>query len=375
MGKNPLSRLSDLGQSVWMDFLQRSTITSGRLRRYLDEDGVRGVTSNPAIFEKAIVGSPEYDAPIRQLARAGKSAADIYQAITIEDIQRCADAFLPLHQRLEGEDGFVSLEVAPELAHDTAGTIAEAHRLWKAVDRPNLMIKVPGTREGLPAIRALLGAGVNVNITLLFGLERYEQVAEAYLAALEERLARSQSLRIASVASFFLSRIDVMVDADLDALEQAGKLDAQVARRLRGQTAIACARDAFTRFERLFAGERWRRLAARGARPQRLLWASTGTKNRADSDVKYVEALIGAGTIDTMPLETLDAYRDHGDPKPRLQEGLGEARERLAELERSGIHLSAVADRLEADGVRKFSEAHARLLAAIDERRAAAQKP
>jgi transaldolase/glucose-6-phosphate isomerase len=372
MGENPLTRLSDLGQSIWMDFLQRGTITSGGLRRYIEDDGVRGVTSNPAIFEKAISGSPEYDAPIQALARAGKSAADIYQAITIEDIQLCADAFRPLFERLEGADGFVSLEVAPELAHDTSGTIAEARRLWKAVDRPNLMIKVPGTAEGLPAIQSLIAEGINVNITLLFGLDRYEQVANAYLAALEQRVARGAPVRVASVASFFLSRIDVMVDAELDERVRAGKLDEAAAARLRGQVAIACARGAFTRFERLFGGERWRKLAAQGARPQRLLWASTGTKNKADSDVKYVEPLIGAGTINTVPKETLDAYRDHGEPQLRLGYGLDEAAARLDELGRAGIDLTAITERLEADGVKKFTEAHTRLLAVIEKRRAAA---
>jgi transaldolase len=369
--KNPLLELSALGQAVWIDFLSRSAITSGQMQRLVEDDGVRGVTSNPSIFEKAIVGSPDYEDSIRPLARAGRKAAEIIDALTIEDIRACADVFRPLHDRLEGADGFVSLEVSPELAHDTAGTVAEANRLWRAVDKPNVMIKVPATKAGIPAIRELLTAGINVNITLLFGLGRYEEVAEAFLTAMEARAARHQSVRVASVASFFLSRIDVMVDAELEQRVREGQLDEGAAARLRGQIAIASARQAHVIYRRLFEGPRGAELAAKGARPQRLLWASTGTKNKADSDVKYVEAVIGAGTIDTMPLETLEAYRDHGQPAPRLEEGAEEARERLEALGRAGVSLDRVTQRLEDEGVKKFVEAYQRVLAAVEKRRTA----
>jgi transaldolase len=372
VNENRLLRLASLGQSVWMDFIRRSTITSGELRRYIDEDGLRGVTSNPTIFDKAIASGPEYQGPVRSLALEGKSVAELYQAITVEDVQLAADTFRPLYDRLDAGDGFVSLEVSPHLAYDTAGTVAEARHLWTLVNRPNVMIKVPATRAGLPAIRTLVSEGVNVNVTLLFGLERYAEVAEAYIEGLEQRAAQSRSLRVASVASFFLSRIDVLIDAELDELEDAGRVEAALAARLRGQIAIASARVAYDSYKVLFGSERFQALAAKGARSQRLLWASTSTKNPAYSDVRYVDALIGVDTINTVPLETLNAYRDHGDPAPRLDGRADEARSLLGELRRAGVDLDDATQRLENDGVQKFAAAYDHLIAIISGQREAA---
>ena len=369
MKPNPLVDLTRLGQSIWIDYLDRGRVASGQLERQIKEDGLRGVTSNPSIFEKAITGDRSYDEIIDGLAQKGATPEEIYQAITTEDIQLAADVLRPLFDRLDGRDGFVSLEVSPRLAHDTSGTIAEARRLWAAVDRPNAMIKVPATRAGLPAIQRLVSEGININVTLLFGLARYEEVAEAYIAGLELRAANGQSVRVASVASFFLSRIDVLVDARLDEFVRAEQIASELAASLRGQVAIASARVAYQIYKRIFESQQFRSLAMKGARPQRLLWASTSTKNPAYSDVKYVDALIGEGTIDTVPIETFEAYRDHGDPASRLEQNVEQAREVLARLPRANIDLGAVTDRLEDEGVRKFIEAYDRLLAAIAERR------
>lgn len=369
MKPNPLVDLTKLGQSIWIDYLDRGRVASGQLERQIKEDGLRGVTSNPSIFEKAITGDRSYDEIIDGLAQKGATPEEIYQAITTEDIQLAADVLRPLFDRLDGRDGFVSLEVSPRLAHDTSGTIAEARRLWAAVDRPNAMIKVPATRAGLPAIQRLVSEGININVTLLFGLARYEEVAEAYIAGLESRAANGQSVRVASVASFFLSRIDVLVDARLDEFVRAEQIASELAASLRGQVAIASARVAYQIYKRIFESQQFRSLAMKGARPQRLLWASTSTKNPAYSDVKYVDALIGEGTIDTVPIETFEAYRDHGDPASRLEQNVEQAREVLAQLPRANIDLGAVTDRLEDEGVRKFIEAYDRLLAAIAERR------
>jgi transaldolase len=372
---NPALGLARLGQSLWIDYLDRGRIVSGEVQRHIDEDGLRGMTSNPSIFEKAITSDPVYDQPIRDLARAGRTAGEIYQAITVQDVQLAADIFRPVFDRLDGRDGFVSLEVSPRLAHDTRGTIAEARSLWAAIGRPNAMIKVPATRAGLPAIRQLIREGINVNVTLLFGLERYDEVAAAWLSGLEARAASRQPVRVASVASFFLSRIDVLVDARLNELERAGQVDPARAARLRGQVAIASARLAYLRYRRLVAGERFQALAAQGAFPQRLLWASTSTKDPASSDVKYLDALIGPETITTVPPETLNAYRDHGRPALRLEEHLVEAQEVLEELGRTGIELGLVSRRLEDEGVRRFVESYERLLRALAERCAAALRP
>ncbi len=360
---NPLVRLGSLGQSVWLDFIRRGMLESGALGRLIGEDGVRGVTSNPAIFEKAILETDDYREPVRKLLAMRRSPADIYRQLTVEDVRAAADLLRPVYDRLEGTDGFVSLEVSPHLARDTAGTVDEARRLWATVERPNLLVKVPGTREGLPAIRELIAEGVNVNVTLLFSLERYRQVAEAYLLGLEDRVARSRSLeRVASVASFFLSRIDVVVDPLLERKSAEGGPAGKLAASLRGHVAVASAKAAYGIYRELQAGERFRRLAVRGARSQRLLWASTGTKNPAYSDVKYVEALIGPETIDTMPLETLEAYRDHGEPAPRLAEGSSEAAGVLARLGELDMDLGAVTRRLEEEGIAKFVKPYDRVM-------------
>ena len=370
MMDNPLLRLEALGQSVWMDFLRRGTISSGEFQRLIDEDGLSGVTSNPSIFEKAIAGSHDYDDAIRALALEGKTVDEIYQITVVEDIQRAADLLRPAYDRTGGGDGFVSLEVSPHLAHDSEGTVAEARRLWVALNRPNVFIKVPATREGLPAIRQLIGEGINVNVTLLFGLPRYREVAEAYIAGLEERVNRGEPVdRIASVASFFLSRIDVLLDPTLEKKVQAGGSEEAIARVLHGEVAIASAKVAYQIYKEIFGSARFRALANRGAKVQRLLWASTSTKNPAYSDVKYVEPLIGQDTINTMPLETINAYRDHGDPAPRLDKGVDEARLILQQLPAVGINLDQATQQLEDEGVEKFVKPFDALMTALKQKR------
>jgi len=371
MAENPLCALESFGQSVWLDFTRRGMLESGELQQLIDEDGVSGMTSNPSIFEKAIAGSHDYDRAIRELALAGSGAAEMYEALTVEDVRMAADIFRPTYDRRDGRDGYISLEVSPHLAHDTEGTIAEARRLWGEVARPNLLIKVPATREGLPAIRQLIGEGVNVNITLLFGLPRYREVAEVHLAGLEDRARRSEPIdRIMSVASFFLSRIDVLVDPLLEKLMQGENYTlAETAGMLRGETAIASAKIAYQDYLALIAGERMRRLAEQGARPQYLLWASTSTKNPDYSDVKYVEPLIGPDTINTMPLETLHAYRDHGHPAVRLEDDVEKARQVLQRLPDCGIDIDAVTQQLEDEGVEKFNQPYDQLMRTLDEKR------
>ena len=372
MTSNRLASISALGQSVWLDTIRRGLLTSGEFARLVEVDGLRGVTSNPSIFEKAIAESSDYDEAIRALAASGKTSAAICETLMLEDIRRAADLLRAVYERLEGRDGFVSLEVAPRLAHDTAASIAEARRLWKAVDRPNLMIKIPATAEGVPAVRALLAEGINVNVTLLFGLSRCRQVAQAYLTGLEARAQAGGSLtRLASVASFFLSRIDTLLDPALEELARGTDVRAQLARSLHGQVAIACARAAYGLYEEIFGAERFRRLAAAGARTQRLLWASTSTKNRAYSDVKYVETLVYPATVNTLPLETIAAYRDHGRPAARPAQSVQQARDLLGRLPELGIDLEAAARRLEAEGVERFVVAQDLLLASLERKRAA----
>jgi transaldolase len=368
MKENPLLKLASFGQAIWLDYFSRQIIESGELKRLIDADGLRGMTSNPSIFEKAIAGSHDYDEDIRKLAREGKSIREIYEILTVADVQRAADVFRPLHDNLAGADGFVSLEVNPHLAHDTHGTIVEARRLWAGLDRPNVFIKVPATREGLPAIRQLTSEGVNVNVTLLFGLPRYREVAEAYVSGLEERAAKGQPLKVSSVASFFLSRIDVLVDPKLQQLARTGPLAASAADII-GEVAIACAKVAYSIYHQIFGSNRFQVLAAKGARPQRLLWASTGTKNPAYADVKYVEPLIGPETINTMPVETLKAYRDHGDPAPRLAEGLDKAAAILQRLPELGIDLNLVTRQLEDEGVEKFNQPYDSLMCTLEGKR------
>lgn len=371
MKENPLRKLESYGQSIWMDFISRDSLDSGELKRFIEEDGVSGVTSNPSIFEKAITAGHDYDEAIHRLALDGRNAVEIYQNLTVEDIQRTADLFRPMYDRLEGRDGFVSLEVSPHLAHDTNGTIAEARQLWARVGRPNLFIKVPATREGLPAIRQLISEGINVNITLLFGLPRYREVAEAYLSGLEALAARGRPLeRVASVASFFLSRIDTLVDPSLEKLQTQGGAAAKTAAGLHGLVATMSARVAYDIYQKLFNSERFQKLAQKGARTQRLLWASTSTKNPQYSDVKYVEALIAPLTIDTLPVETIIAYRDHGKPtRDSLlvdPDDSCRVRERLME---TGIDLDQVTQQLEDEGVEKFNKAYDQLISALTEKR------
>ena len=366
MKKNPLQQLGELGQSIWLDYIRRDLIAGGGLRRLIEEDGLRGITSNPAIFEKAIGESHLYDADLRARELNGQGATEIYETLSQVDVRNAADMFRPLYDRTNGHDGYVSLEVNPHLAHDTQGTMQEAHRLWKALDRPNVFIKVPATTGGLPAIQQLISDGININVTLLFGVSRYRQVAEAYLSGLEARVNQGKPVgRVASVASFFVSRIDALVDPLLEQRLAQGGTVADLAKSVRGQVAVASAKMAYQSYLEIFGGDRFKRLAAQGARVQRLLWASTGTKNPAYSDVKYIEALIGADTVNTAPLETIDAYRDHGKPELRLEDDLTAAGRVLKQLSEVGINIDLVAQQLEDQGVEKFNAPFDKLMASL----------
>jgi transaldolase/transaldolase/glucose-6-phosphate isomerase len=362
-----------LGQSIWLDNISRDLISSGGLQRLVDL-GLLGVTSNPTIFEKAITGSGDYDAQLRDLARAGKSPAEIFEALAVRDIQQAADVLRPVYDRLEGIDGYVSLEVSPRLAHDTEGTIVEAERLWRTVDRPNVFIKIPGTAAGLPAISATLARGINVNVTLLFDVDRYEDVALAYMEGLERygRDAGSAASaasaasgagslsRVASVASFFVSRVDAMVDAQLEGRPEAATLQ--------GVAAVANAQVAYERFQSLFGAPRFAALERQGARQQRVLWASTSTKNPNYPDLKYVDSLIGPHTVNTVPAPTLEAILDHVTVRPTIHEGLAEAHAQLEALAEAGISMKAVAAKLETDGVEQFAKSYDALLQAIEKK-------
>ena len=371
---NPVKALENHGQSIWLDFLARGFVANGELKRLIDTDGVKGVTSNPSIFEKAIGSSDEYDGAIgRALKKGDRPIADLFEHLAVEDIQKAADVLRPVYDQLRGQDGFVSLEVSPYLAMDTKGTIAEAMRLWKDVRRKNLMIKVPATREGLPAIEHLTGEGLSINITLLFSRDVYLEVAEAYLKGLEKLVAKGgDPSHVASVASFFVSRIDTAVDKQLDEKIARANDPAEKERlaALKGKVAIANAKLAYQEYKRLFAGARWEKLAAKGARPQRLLWASTGTKNKEYSDVLYVEELIGPDTVNTVPPATLDAFRDHGKARDSLEENVDEARHLLGQIERSGISLDAITEELVKDGVKLFADAADKLYGAVAFKRA-----
>jgi transaldolase/glucose-6-phosphate isomerase len=364
---NPLKGLLAYGQSPWMDYIRRDLLTSGELKKYIDNDGLRGMTSNPAIFEKAITGSNLY-ADILSSPDAKKlNAKGLFEKIAIRDVQEACDIFKPVYTDTKRRDGYVSLEVSPYLANDTKGTIEEARRLWKTVDRPNVMIKVPATPEGIPAIRQLLEEGLNINITLLFAQSAYEQVAEAFLAALEARAAKGQDVsHIASVASFFVSRIDSLVDSKID---EKLKMSTDAGQRallesLHGKVAIANARLTYKKYQELFGGARWNALAAKGAQTQRLLWASTSTKNPKYRDVIYVEELIGADTVDTIPPATFDAFRDHGKLRPSLSENVEGAAKTMADLGKAGISMKEVTEKLLLDGVKLFADAFTTLLAA-----------
>ncbi len=366
MNSNPLKRLEALGQSIWLDYIRRDLMTGGGLRRLIEEDGLRGMTSNPSLFEKAIADSHDYDEDIRAMALEGKGVQAIYEGLSVRDVQMAADQFRPLYNQIDGKDGYVSLEVNPHLAHDTKGTVEEARRLWDTLSRPNVFIKVPATAEGVPAIRQLIGEGISVNVTLLFGLPRYRQVAEAYIAGIEARAAQGKPLkRLASVASFFLSRIDALVDPLLEKLIAQGGEKADLAKKVHGQVAISSAKVAYQIYKEIFGSDRFRKLATQGARVQRLLWASTSNKNPEYSDVKYIEYLIGPDTINTVPPATLDAYRDHGDPKARLEENVTEAKWVLERLPELGISIDEVTRQLEDEGVEKFNQPFDKLMGTL----------
>ena len=366
-GVNPLKALLEFGQSPWMDYIRRDLLTSGGLKKMIQEDGLMGMTSNPTIFEKAITGSKDY-ADILESPEAKKlDGKGVYEKIAIRDVQDASDIFKGVYQQTKRRDGYVSLEVSPLLANDTQGTIDEARRLWKTVGRENVMIKVPGTKEGLPAIRQLLEEGININITLLFAQSVYEQVAELFIAALEARAKKGQDINhIASVASFFVSRIDSMIDSQIDAKlkteTDAGKR--ALLTSLQGKIAIANAKLTYRKYQELYGTPRWKALAAKGAQTQRLLWASTSTKNPKYRDVMYVEELIGPDTVDTIPPATFDAFRDHGRVRPSLAENVDEAATVMASLEKAGISMKEVTEKLVIDGVKLFADAFKQLLEA-----------
>lgn len=369
---NPLLELKKLGQSVWYDNLNRELIATGRLQRMVEEDGVSGGTSNPSIFEKAIAAGDHYGPDLQRLALAGRDAEAIYDELTITDIRQSCDVFLPVYEATEGRDGFASLEVSPHLAYDAEATVREALRLFRALDRPNAMIKIPGTKEGLPAIERCLHEGVNVNITLLFGVENYEQVAWTYVTALERRAAEGKPIhRIASVASFFVSRVDTMVDERLKTMMAASgsATRRRYLENMLGKAGIANAKIAYAKFKEVAASPRWRALAEKGARVQRCLWASTSTKNPAYRDVMYVEGLIGPDTVNTLPQSTLDAFRDHGVVAPTLEANVEGAFAHVRQLEAEGIDFKAVTDELQTQGVKLFCDSFDQAKATIERRR------
>ena len=368
--KNPLRQLLDYGQSMWLDYIRRDLFTTGKLKQLIDEDGLRGMTSNPSIFEKAIGESSLYDDILKSLAgRKDLDTTAKFEQIAIRDIQDAADALRGVYEESKFRDGYVSLEVSPYLALKTQETIDEARRLWKTVKRDNVMIKVPGTAQGLPAIRQLIGEGLNINITLLFAQEVYEKVAEAYIAGLEEFAGRGGNLKkMASVASFFISRIDTLVDSKIEEKLKATTDTKQQAllKSLLGKVAIANGKLTYQRYQRIFSGPRWQALAAKGAQTQRVLWASTSTKNPNYRDVIYVEELIGPDTVNTMPPATIDAFRDHGKVRKSLTEDVAGAARVMDDLARGGISIEEVTDKLTQDGVKLFADAFDKLLAAVE---------
>ena len=358
MKHNKVKSIHDFGQSIWLDFFDRKIMETGKLKELIEDDGVTGVTSNPSIFEKAISGSSDYDEDITALAQQKNSNEEVFLNLEIKDIKRAADLFKPVYEKTNGEDGFVSLEVSPHLAHDTEGTIKQARELWKAVDRKNVMVKIPATAEGLPAIRKCISEGININITLLFGLPRYKQVTDSYISGLEDRIKNNQSIdQIASVASFFLSRIDVLIDP---LLKEKGLS------KMKGEVAIASAKKAYEIYKEVFNSERFKNLTAKGAKRQRVLWASTSSKDPSFSDVKYVEALIGADTINTIPIETLEAFNNHGKTESHLEDGLDKATQLLTQLKENGIDINTITQKLEDEGIEKFNKAYDKLLEAIE---------
>jgi len=367
-GANPLRGLLAYGQSPWLDFIRRNILLNGDLKKMINEDGLRGMTSNPAIFEKAIVAGNDYDDIVKAPDAKSSTAMALYERIAIRDVQDACDIFRAVHTETKGRDGYVSLEVSPLLAYDTQGTVNEARRLWKAVSRPNVMIKIPATKEGIPAIRQALEEGININITLLFAQSAYEQVAEAYFAALEARVAKGQDVsHIASVASFFVSRIDTLVDSRIDEKLKTESDSGKKAllESLRGKVAIANARRTYAKYQEFVGGPRWKALAAKGAQTQRLLWASTSAKNPKYRDVLYVEELIGADTVDTIPPATFDAFRQHGKLRPSLTENVAGANKTMSDLEAAGIPMKEVTDKLIADAVKLFQDPFKSLLDSI----------
>lgn len=355
---NPLNKIQEHNQSIWLDLLDREIMDSGKLQQLIDDDDLRGLTSNPSIFEKAISGSSDYDEDIIELSKTEDSNAAIFFDLAIADIQRAADLFKPVFDKTKGQDGFVSLEVSPYLARDTDGTIEQARDLWKRVDRKNVMIKIPGTKEGLIAIRECLREGININVTLLFGLPRYREITDAFMGGLQDRLAEGNSIQdVSSVASFFLSRIDVMVDPMLKEKGADG---------LVGKIAIASAKEAYQIYLEMVASDRFKNLQENGAQKQRVLFASTGTKDPSFSDVIYVESIIGKDTINTLPIETLDTFRDHGKVAETLTQNVAEASKALEDLARVGIDLDEITRKLENEGIEKFNQAYEKLIKSID---------
>jgi transaldolase len=364
MAENSLKQIEKLGQSVWLDYINRDLIRGGELKRMIMEDCLRGMTSNPVLFEQAILQNDGYNSEIHRMVHEGRDVNQIYHDLTTSDVQEAADVFREVYDKTDKKDGYVSLEVNPHLAHDTEGTIKEARYLWAELARPNVYIKVPATKEGLPAIKQLISEGINVNVTILFGLPRYREVTQAFIEGLEARAAEGKSLHeVRSVASFFLSRIDVLVDGMLEKMLQGEK--AELAKKLQGEVAIASAKLAYQDYLSLFSTSQFEKLAKQGAKAQRLLWASTGTKNPAYSDTKYVEPLIGANTVNTMPLETLKAYRNHGKPELRLEDDVDHARWVLENLNKVGIDINQVTQQLEDEGVDKFNKAFDTLMESL----------
>jgi transaldolase / glucose-6-phosphate isomerase len=366
-GKNPLKGLLDYGQSPWMDYIRRDLLTGGELKRLIHDDGLRGMTSNPSIFAKAITGSKDYSDILDSPDAKKLNATQLYEKIAVRDVQDAADIFRPVYDESRRRDGYVSLEVSPTLALERDKTLEEARRLWKMVNRPNVMIKVPGTKECIPAIRQLLEEGININITLLFAQSAYEQVAEAFIAALEARAAKNQDIaHIASVASFFVSRIDTLADSLIDEKLKSASDPGQKAllNGLKGKVAIANAKVTYKKYQELFSGPRWNALKSKGAQTQRLLWASTSTKNKAYRDVIYVEELIGADTVDTIPPATFDAFRDHGKLRPSLTENVDQAVKTMSDLEKAGLSMKQITDKLLVDGIKLFADAFTELLEA-----------
>jgi len=364
---NHLKQLSSHGQSVWLDFIRRKLLSSGELARLIADDGLRGLTSNPAIFEKAIGGSNDYDATLETFVDLGiHDPRQIFEALAVTDIQHAADLFLGVYHECQATDGYVSLEVSPRLANDASATISEARRLWAAVNRPNLMIKVPGTASSLTAIRRLIGEGINVNVTLLFSRAAYREVARAFIDGIADLIKQGGDPRhVASVASFFISRIDAQVDAEIETRVAGGDPDAVGLQALTGKLAIANAKLAYQDYLELFSSDRWEAMAAQGAQTQRLLWASTGTKNPSYRDTLYVDELIGEHTVNTMPPATMDAFRDHGAAADTLAHRVEQAREQIKAAAKLAIPLEAITDRLVREGIKQFEDADAKLIAAV----------